>query len=187
MLPSRCIQEPCRNIEVMTFQALATRIGHTDQAVAHREFGAWWERRCQLGWDQAQIADRLGQRHPGARALDQDPRQHVERDEHHRDHRCSLSLVLVVIGEHRDARERSASAHQSDGEDPLWEHNTPREGVAACYDFRSCAPVAQLDRATGFEPVGRRFESCRAHLRIVHRESSMAIAHRRDGARSSAG
>src|SRR6188472_188156 len=25
------------------------------------------------------------------------------------------------------------------------------------------APVAQLDRATGFEPVGRRFESCRAH------------------------
>jgi hypothetical protein len=24
------------------------------------------------------------------------------------------------------------------------------------------APVAQLDRAPGFEPVGRRFESCRA-------------------------
>jgi hypothetical protein len=27
----------------------------------------------------------------------------------------------------------------------------------------SCAPVAQLDRAPGFEPVGRRFNSCRAH------------------------
>ena len=26
----------------------------------------------------------------------------------------------------------------------------------------SFAPVAQLDRAPGFEPVGRRFESCRA-------------------------
>jgi hypothetical protein len=26
-----------------------------------------------------------------------------------------------------------------------------------------CAPVAQLERAPGFEPVGRRFESCRAH------------------------
>jgi hypothetical protein len=26
----------------------------------------------------------------------------------------------------------------------------------------SLAPVAQLDRAPGFEPVGRRFESCRA-------------------------
>ncbi len=25
------------------------------------------------------------------------------------------------------------------------------------------APVAQLDRATGFEPVGRGFESLRAH------------------------
>ena len=26
-----------------------------------------------------------------------------------------------------------------------------------------CAPVAQLDRATGYEPVGRRFDSFRAH------------------------
>ena len=26
-----------------------------------------------------------------------------------------------------------------------------------------CAPVAQLDRAPGYEPVGRRFESFRAH------------------------
>ena len=26
-----------------------------------------------------------------------------------------------------------------------------------------CAPVAQLDRATGYEPVGRVFESLRAH------------------------
>ena len=26
-----------------------------------------------------------------------------------------------------------------------------------------CAPVAQLDRATGYEPVGRAFESLRAH------------------------
>ena len=34
----------------------------------------------------------------------------------------------------------------------------------ACYDPKSRAPVAQLDRATGFEPVGRRFESCRAHF-----------------------
>src|SRR2546427_6275681 len=29
------------------------------------------------------------------------------------------------------------------------------------YDPR--APVAQLDRASGFEPAGRRFKSCRAH------------------------
>jgi hypothetical protein len=28
---------------------------------------------------------------------------------------------------------------------------------------RGCAPVAQLDRATDFESVGRRFESCRAY------------------------
>jgi hypothetical protein len=30
--------------------------------------------------------------------------------------------------------------------------------------LRFFAPVAQLDRAPGFEPVGRRFESCRARL-----------------------
>ena len=34
------------------------------------------------------------------------------------------------------------------------------------------APVAQLDRATGFEPVGRGFESLRAHqilaVRLVY-------------------
>ena len=29
--------------------------------------------------------------------------------------------------------------------------------------FRECAPVAQLDRAIGFEPIGRGFESLRAH------------------------
>ncbi len=30
-----------------------------------------------------------------------------------------------------------------------------------------CAPVAQLDRVPGFEPGGRRFESCRGHHEIV--------------------
>src|SRR5437867_2322456 len=29
--------------------------------------------------------------------------------------------------------------------------------------YNSRAPVAQLDRASGFEPAGRRFNSCRAH------------------------
>ena len=33
---------------------------------------------------------------------------------------------------------------------------------AAATNLPSFAPVAQLDRAPGFEPVGRRFESCRA-------------------------
>ncbi len=28
---------------------------------------------------------------------------------------------------------------------------------------RLIAPVAQLERAPGFEPVGRRFEPCQAH------------------------
>jgi hypothetical protein len=53
------------------------------------------------------------------------------------------------------------------------------EAGPACYDFRShSAPVAQLDRATGFEPVGRRFESCRAHqpsltihAKVAHRSA----------------
>jgi hypothetical protein len=35
-------------------------------------------------------------------------------------------------------------------------------------EFRSaaCAPVAQLDRAIGYEPIGRRFDSFRAHHTI---------------------
>jgi hypothetical protein len=33
------------------------------------------------------------------------------------------------------------------------------------------APVAQLDRAPGFEPVGRRFESCRARHATNNDES----------------
>jgi hypothetical protein len=36
-----------------------------------------------------------------------------------------------------------------------------------CYTSASAvmAPVAQMDRATGFEPVGRGFDSLRAHQR----------------------
>jgi hypothetical protein len=30
-----------------------------------------------------------------------------------------------------------------------------------------CAPVAQLDRASGFEPEGREFESLRARLKLA--------------------
>ena len=37
--------------------------------------------------------------------------------------------------------------------------------VHACYNGH-CAPVAQLDRASGYEPEGRMFESCRAHHQI---------------------
>ena len=34
---------------------------------------------------------------------------------------------------------------------------------AIMVDFKNCAPVAQLDRASGYEPEGREFESLRAH------------------------
>ena len=34
-----------------------------------------------------------------------------------------------------------------------------------------CAPVAQLDRATGYEPVGRVFESLRAHHKLPFRNN----------------
>ena len=36
------------------------------------------------------------------------------------------------------------------------------------------APVAQLDRAPGFEPVGRRFESCRARQLSYHSPGRVA-------------
>jgi hypothetical protein len=38
-----------------------------------------------------------------------------------------------------------------------------RELQVGKLSFVFCAPVAQLDRATGYEPVGRAFESLRAH------------------------
>src|SRR5215472_10464090 len=44
---------------------------------------------------------------------------------------------------------------------PAW-----RRLQALCYNFSTvpyCAPVAQLDRASGYEPEGREFESLRAH------------------------
>src|ERR1039458_8475356 len=42
-----------------------------------------------------------------------------------------------------------------------------------------CAPVAQLDRATDYESVGREFESLRAHhhtkrLRVIYRPTTVA-------------
>ena len=36
-------------------------------------------------------------------------------------------------------------------------------GVLNWFSLRRCALVAQLDRAFGYEPKGRRFESFRAH------------------------
>ncbi len=36
--------------------------------------------------------------------------------------------------------------------------------------FQNCAPVAQLDRASGYEPEGREFESPRAHQSLTVRD-----------------
>ena len=38
--------------------------------------------------------------------------------------------------------------------------------------FVQCAPVAQMDRATGYEPVGRAFESLRAHHPLLRHADS---------------
>src|SRR5215471_10543480 len=35
------------------------------------------------------------------------------------------------------------------------------------YIIGVCAPLAQLDRASGYEPGGRRFESCRARQILI--------------------
>ncbi len=44
------------------------------------------------------------------------------------------------------------------------------------------APLAQLDRASGYEPGGRRFESCRAHQRFqVHSGRIGVSSFRADG------
>jgi hypothetical protein len=38
-----------------------------------------------------------------------------------------------------------------------------RKNKSAVLQLLNCAPVAQLDRASGYEPEGREFESPRAH------------------------
>ena len=48
------------------------------------------------------------------------------------------------------------------------------------------APLAQLDRASGYEPGGRRFESCRARDQpSVGRHALLSVGKRRDSLRSS--
>jgi hypothetical protein len=44
-------------------------------------------------------------------------------------------------------------------------HGKPMKTVTVCYTkgYAMIAPVAQMDRATGFEPVGRGFDPLRAH------------------------
>ena len=43
------------------------------------------------------------------------------------------------------------------------------DGIFSCYKHASFgAPVAQLDRVPGYEPGGRRFESCRARHLILN-------------------
>jgi hypothetical protein len=39
------------------------------------------------------------------------------------------------------------------------------------------APVAQLDRASGYEPEGREFESLRAHHSNLHRYHKLKLEH----------
>ena len=53
-------------------------------------------------------------------------------------------------------------------------------------DISCCAPVAQLDRATGYEPVGRAFESLRVHHKLPIYIVSIANDgfHSGDGART---
>ena len=40
-----------------------------------------------------------------------------------------------------------------------------------------CAPLAQVDRASGYEPEGRMFESCRAHHKIPQKTAPRSPAH----------
>ena len=53
------------------------------------------------------------------------------------------------------------------GELILWQSCARAPGDGRVEEVpRKCAPVAQLDRASGYEPEGRMFESCRAHHQI---------------------
>ena len=62
MLPSRCIHEPCRNIEVRTLMRLTAGIGQADEPVAHREPCARRQRAGQLAGDETEVADRRRER-----------------------------------------------------------------------------------------------------------------------------
>ncbi len=53
---------------------------------------------------------------------------------------------------------------------------TPEKSVCYFGEAHPVAPVAQLDRASGYEPEGRMFESCRAHhlTRNFHNQSQQS-------------
>src|SRR5437762_13302257 len=57
------------------------------------------------------------------------------------------------------------------------------DSTSAVLESKYCAPVAQLDRASGYEPEGREFESPRAHhsthkLRFTSSAFSIPPIHR---------
>ena len=63
-----------------------------------------------------------------------------------------------------DSRTRPAASLFSDKRSSPQRLDPPAPiGYPELAAVRQCAPVAQLDRATGYEPVGRRFDSFRAH------------------------
>jgi hypothetical protein len=59
--------------------------------------------------------------------------------------------------------EQNRKATQDTVAQPL--HTGPPSQSSPCRKSlqTTSAPLAQLDRASGYEPGGRRFESCRAH------------------------
>jgi hypothetical protein len=72
--------------------------------------------------------------------------------------RAQPKLCTKRGGETRDRIERTGNPRS---EKP----GAPRVRQNIMLEFRNCAPVAQLDRASGYEPEGREFESPRArHL-----------------------
>ena len=129
--------------------------------------------------------ERLVKARPGEDRLHRLPAEHLRQDLGHRLQRprqrlCrGLDAARVAGGiRRRQAETRPARVHHPVGDGPdrglAKASVTPSasgrgrgEGRACALSdtadmIRSCAPVAQLDRAPGFEPVGRGFKSLRA-------------------------
>ena len=101
MLPIRCIQEPCRNMEVIRWESWRPGSARQTKPSPMRKPGSPGRNSpVSSPGDQPVVADGAGHGHRLPAALEENPDQHVDRDDAHGDVGRALGLVFVAVGNH---------------------------------------------------------------------------------------